>query len=292
VDFPENVATTALPPVPEGSAKKARWFASPISSLLSLVLGVLGLAWGFISYNLAEKKPDLVFAQQPVQTMVVRAGELSKLGVTYGGRVVTSDITAAQIAIWNAGRKPILANDILEPLVIRMHAGATILDSKIRFITRDVVGIQCENSAARPNEVDLRFRILEPDDGAIVQVIYEGHPGIDASMSGVLVGQNSIRKAQISGVDELKYSPSSGRRRAVTFSIGYVLGYGFLALMALGSLVGAIEMFRNVRRARIQRLTGLIGALFLVGLGTALVALIVHFARVDLDYSLGPPFYF
>ena len=91
---------------------------------------------------------------------MVRTGEVSRLSVTYNGKPVTSDITAAQIAIWNAGTKPIRADDVLEPIILKIGALTPILEAKVRYVTREVIAFRVGQVKSGVSELPVNFRIL------------------------------------------------------------------------------------------------------------------------------------
>ena len=63
---------------------------------------------------------------------MVRAGEASDLSISHNGKKISGNVSAAQMAIWNAGKRPIRENDILSPIVISTGGGAAVLEARIR----------------------------------------------------------------------------------------------------------------------------------------------------------------
>ena len=59
---------------------------------------------------------------------MVRAGEASDLSISHNGKKISGNVSAAQMAIWNAGKRPIRENDILSPIVISTGGGQPVLE--------------------------------------------------------------------------------------------------------------------------------------------------------------------
>lgn len=270
-----------------------RWFGGSIGGFISLAIGILGLAFGVVSYFAAISKPELSYCQQPVQTVMVRAGELSRLSVTYNGKPVMSDITATQIAIWNAGTKAIRSDDVLEPITLKIDAMTPILEAKVRYVTREVITFRVGQVESEVSELPVNFLILEPGDGAIVQLIYAGKPGVQIAMSGVLIGQKSIYKAKLlSTKKNEKYTPSSTVKRIAQLSGTLALGVFVLVILAAltlsASYYNLVKLKSSTTRKGIRRLTGSA----LLAIGVACLVLIVFLLLDAMSYSLGPPFNF
>jgi hypothetical protein len=283
----------AMPTASKAPLPKVRWYASPTVNVISVVIGLLGLVSGYVWFRFSEQKPDLAYAQQPVQATLFRAGELSRLSVTYNGKPVTADISAVQIAIWNSGSKAVRADDVLKPLRLTTEAGTYIFEAKVRYLARDVVDLQFASDESIPNELGLKFRIFEPGDGAIVQLTYSGKPGTDITLSGVLVGQKSIRKTKLLGVDPGKYTPSSFVGRVTAAGLGLLLG-PMLLFLGIGCIYGAFEIFRMSLRRKVRRVMSsdsvAVAALTVIGMGLMYAAW--SLVRDTTSHSLGPPFNF
>jgi hypothetical protein len=98
-----------------------RLLRNPVVSAIGLVATVLGLILAIYFYAQSTKRRDLVSYINPAQAVVVKTGESSNLHVFYGSHEVTSDVTAAQIAVWNQGNESIRPDNVLERVVIRTY---------------------------------------------------------------------------------------------------------------------------------------------------------------------------
>jgi hypothetical protein len=92
----------------------SRLFSNPIFGIAASLASVLGLILSIYFYVQSTRKRDLVYLVNPVQAVVVKTGEATNLHVLYGDRELKSDVTAAQIALWNQGNESIRPENILE----------------------------------------------------------------------------------------------------------------------------------------------------------------------------------
>ena len=159
-------------------------------SIVTLVSVVLSAYF----YRASQIKPMLTFGVLPLKTELQRPDYDKELGFVYQGKLVDSaSITAVQLAIWNTGTKSIRDTDVLEPFHLVMPDGAAILSVRVKKISRPICGFEFVN-----NQTDyvsgkclLKWRILEPDDGVVLQVIYAGSARHDPTLEGVVEGQKA-----------------------------------------------------------------------------------------------------
>src|SRR6266576_1904307 len=129
----------ADPPAPPVEQNPRRgilaWFAdNPFFGFIGFLVGVVSLLatvyFGFASL----KKRELSFFVNPVRTMIVRGGHSSDLHVLYKGKPVSTDVTAFQCALWNAGDESIKEPDhVLIPVVLKTSPKVPILEAKLHF---------------------------------------------------------------------------------------------------------------------------------------------------------------
>ena len=155
---------------------------------------LIGIVLSIYLYRASQIKPILTFGVLPLKTELQRPDYDKELGFVYQGKLVDSaSITAVQVAIWNTGTKSIRETDILEPFHLVMPDGAAILSVRVKKMSRPICGFEFVN-----NQTDyvsgkclLKWRILEPDDGVVLQVIYAGSARHDPTLEGVVEGQKA-----------------------------------------------------------------------------------------------------
>ena len=189
-----------LPVAKKEPAPLMRFFANPVVGLVGTLASVIGVLLAVYFYVQGTRFRELVYYVNPAQAIVVKTGEASRLRVLMGDRELKSDVTTAQIAIWNRGTESLKPGDLLAPLVIRTTPSVPILEATIRKKSRDVIGISLDEKHLEEGMVGVFWNILEEGDGGVVQIVYAGSPDtIAISVSGVIEGQHEIRRLQYSG---------------------------------------------------------------------------------------------
>lgn len=149
---------------------------------------------GFIDVITPAAKPGLTYHEYPLRTSLRSSkDQLSRITVFYDSVRIAQDATYAQIQIWNAGKKPIRSDDLLEITSIRFQGNPRIIESKLLRTTRDVCQIQLDTLSQREGVLKIKWRILEHRDAAIIQVLYEGNPKCKILVKSVIEGQRKIR---------------------------------------------------------------------------------------------------
>jgi hypothetical protein len=156
---------------PNSSTKGAvlQWLSRnpELAVLIGLVIGVAGLGATLVLGVLPLKARKLSFYVPEVRTTIVRAGRASDLHVIYKGQPVTSDVTALQVGIWNAGRESIKPENVLETVTLQTVPHVPILEAKIHYVRRNVSEIALDTSHLSDGSIGLTWRILEANDGAV-----------------------------------------------------------------------------------------------------------------------------
>src|SRR5882724_9834302 len=96
-----------------------QWFGHPLVGMIGWLCTVVSVPLAIWLYTASIHKPGLTYFVNPGKAAVIRASQASDFTVTYGGRVLTGDVTATQVAFWNAGDAPIHSTTVLKPLRIR-----------------------------------------------------------------------------------------------------------------------------------------------------------------------------
>jgi hypothetical protein len=107
-------------------------------------------------------------------------------------------VTSVTIGIWNAGRGAVKASNVLESLELKLPPNNRILSAKVLKQSRAIIQFQLATGA--PNALESRpqstlhmsFNVLEHNDSAIVQIIYEREPETDVIISGIFDGQPAV----------------------------------------------------------------------------------------------------
>jgi hypothetical protein len=178
-------------PVNEPAARHdlLRRFSNPWIGVLGSIFSVVGVGLAIYFYFGGARSRKLTYAVNPVKTIVVKAGEASTLRVLHGDQDIKGDVTAAQVAIWNDGTESIRPENVLSPISIVLRPSAPILEAKVRKVSRAVIGAAIDTSRLADGAVPVTWKILEHNDGAVIQLIFAGPTETDIAVDGTVEGQ-------------------------------------------------------------------------------------------------------
>jgi hypothetical protein len=178
---------------------KSVW-ASPWFGVAGVLIGLVGIVIAVVFYMGVQKERELVYTISPISTAVVSAGEASELEILHKGKQISGvDITAVQVAIWNAGKQSIRQDNILEDIVIFTEPTVQILEASVRVRSRDVTGFTLHDTpqSLEEGKVPISWQILEKNDGGSVQLIYAGSQKIKIGVKGTIEGLHGIKLVEI-----------------------------------------------------------------------------------------------
>lgn len=170
-------------------------------------------------------------------------------------------VTLSRIAVWNSGNQTLTGDQIVDgdPLLIVTSEGSEILEASILKSTRQVNEFSCARVTDVPNEAYCRFDYLDPQDGALIQIIHTGTDKVQ--VVGTLRGiRKRILVKSLSRKDEAKKPDPAAGSRFVGQVIGivvFLLGFGFLLVTLLstssdprgtkaGLLIGSVFMSMGI----------------------------------------------
>jgi hypothetical protein len=162
---------------------------------IGTIIGVLGFAFGVYAYVNCIPVRRLTFYADPASALIVKSGQTSNLVVSYEGKPVSTDVIAAQIVLWNAGKLPIKPEHIRDPIIIQTDPPRPILEPTIRASTPErqkIINAQIDRTDAPLGRIKLTWDLLEQDDGFQIQVIFAGSSDTRLVASGVIEGQKHI----------------------------------------------------------------------------------------------------
>jgi hypothetical protein len=115
------------------------------------------------------------------------------LHVLYKGQSVSTDVTALQVEIWNAGKESVRSEHILSPIALQTSPKVPILEVRLRHTSRPVCGISLDESQLASGKVGVAWKILEHNDGAVVQLIVAGPSNVTVVGQGSAEGDPAVR---------------------------------------------------------------------------------------------------
>ena len=157
-----------------------------IASIVAIPLAVVLWLWPTVP------KRQLTYAIQPVRTSLLQVNSKSDIAVTYKGKPIDGDLTAAQIMIANAGDLAIDETDMLSPLVL-VISNASYVETSLSVPARE--GTLFHTKAIDTNAVKLAWKTLERNDNPVFQVVYCGKRDAAIMLYGRIKGQDAITQA-------------------------------------------------------------------------------------------------
>jgi hypothetical protein len=164
-----------------------RWIAAG-----SLIIGIIGIVAAVFFHRRTEKKRIPTFMVNPSRRSLVEPelAKFAKFSLHFEGTEVGKrGITAIQVYFWNSGSLEILSSQVLKPYSISISDGR-ILSWSIIKTNRGVIQPQLVRADENFNSLDLSFAVLEPGDGAIFEIVYDGPPAAKVEIDGVCVGSH------------------------------------------------------------------------------------------------------
>ncbi|WP_258807641.1 hypothetical protein [Pseudidiomarina sp. CB1] len=170
-------------------------FSGYILSFISILVGVI-VSWHFYDKSQQYRNPIYAVDDYPRTVLDFNDGDrdLPLKVISNTGEPIHEDIYIATHYFWNAGQKPILDTDILEPFRIRFNPKeVTILDVSISKSSRPVVS--CEITQIDSSTFQVAYRIMENNDGCAIDYLYIGKRIPSVEVTGEIIG---VRKINLS----------------------------------------------------------------------------------------------
>jgi hypothetical protein len=208
---------------PKRSRPLVDWFAvNPRIGLIGTIASVISIPLAVLLFLASQKDRNIRYAVSASPTTIVKAGQSSDLRVQFKGKELTSDVSIMQIAVWNAGKESVKRENILsETLSLKLEPRTTILESRIKKTTRNLVGFRMDTSKGSAGILTLSWNILEGGDGALLEVIYTGSSE-QVVIEGAIEGKVPIRRVTFG--DRPGFISAATFAKLIAFSL--VIGFG------------------------------------------------------------------
>ncbi|MCW7467822.1 hypothetical protein [Leptospira levettii] len=139
-------------------------------------------------------------------------------------KFIQGDIYSSKVFFWNNGKESIKNENILQKLKIYPKGDSQILGVRILKESRLEITKFNINLNKISNEIYLSFRILEQNDGATIQIIYNGEESEKFLIKGII---ESVREINLSN----KYSETISLTLSILYTTGGLII--FLILFAI-----------------------------------------------------------
>lgn len=161
-----------------------------------IVIGVIGIVLGFITsyifYRIQKRRRELCWSIDSTSLIKGYSSLFEKLDIQYGGQKI-ENLTVSKIVFWNNGNETIDGKDIAIPpcIFLRDEANTKILDAKIIKSSTVGNGFEIHREPDNPILV-LQFEYLDPQQGAVIQVIHTGVSILPLILDGEVKGVKDI----------------------------------------------------------------------------------------------------
>lgn len=248
------------------------------------VWALITLAMTIVIYKLQVIEPELFMLFDPDNETRIATAE-PPISVYVGDKKIEGVVSSQVVKIWNRGRKAIEKDDVLVPVSIQLPDGAKVLHVRLLSSTRqDATGFEF-GSDALDSKIVLRWRILEINDGAAVQVIYTGKSKQLFVPAGSLRGQKEIKHGYaIAAIASGTARAGPSLYKQLHREFGY-FSVPLILLYVITSIAGLLLMFFFVRRPFFNTTLGRIAWYPMI----ILVASIGAYLAIYLGEILGPP---
>ncbi len=198
------------------------------------IMTIITIILAIYFYSETKTKRELKYYCHPLKATVVKAGQTSALEIICNNEKIESDVTAVQVAIWNNGKESIKRDDILETITLYTEPKTPIIDAVVRKRTRDVIDLSIDRSSFKEGFIPINWRILEHNDGGIIQVIFAGNPDVEVLAKGTIEEQGSIKRIRYSGKVR---SPKETMQYEIQSQRLLAFAYLFIGIFMIGSLI-------------------------------------------------------
>ena len=154
---------------------------------IGVIIGVTSLALSLMLYW--RSRISGILAVQSRNVSMMGGGDPifpPEVEVRYRRKPVQR-LTSCTVWIWNAGKKTLRKTDLTEQDPLRLHFSGTILNVRIRKVSRSVVQISANVPENETDKVAFGFEFLDPSDGVVLEVLHTGSDE-DPECFGTIIG--------------------------------------------------------------------------------------------------------
>jgi len=245
------------------------WLIKYCSELvIGLVYFVLSLIPAFILYFRAKKEKRPVYLVLNTNRIDLPPGSVpSKLTILYGNQE-QHRVTISDVALWNAGREPILRKDIVDANPVGITFSGTdmqVLDTRLLPMSSPcdfkhlALALKNEKDGGLSQFIPITFNHMNHNEGVIFQVVHNQDASVNIRITGGLVGVEKIERVTPDVLGDLDWTDLFVAPLFPLAGIGFGLGlaiHGYLVtpqvwaevIFGLCLLVASFFLARSVIR--------------------------------------------
>ncbi|MDB4869720.1 MAG: hypothetical protein JWL97_724 [Gemmatimonadales bacterium] len=154
---------------------------------IGTIIGVVGIVIATILAFSYRPRPRLAAQINTLDLVGPNAVLPDGIEFVFRGSTVPK-VTLSRIALWNIGNTTIRRDQIVgnDPLRIALGDNGSVLETSVLAFSRKANDVTCFTRAQTVGEVECTFDYLDPNDGALIQIIHTGTNSL--SVLGTLRG--------------------------------------------------------------------------------------------------------
>ena len=166
--------------------------------LVATAITLIGIYLSYFFYVESARSRQPIFLIEPNRTEILSSEQVNRAPIRVhklDGSEIHSNLYALRFYFWNRGKESIRKSNVLEPLrVTSSDSTIDIVEARVLARSRDLTKFQIIQDASPPiRSFLLEFEILDTDDGATCQIIYQGNSRSEFNLSGSIEGVQSIQ---------------------------------------------------------------------------------------------------
>lgn len=253
-----------------------RWITHPAVGLIGTVASIISIPLAFWFYVKTVPSRELAVVEPPIRSVFLNRDAPATLEVRLNGaQVQRKDVFAVQLAIWNRGNQSIRPENVLETVVFAPEEGTEVVDVTVLRKTRDVCGIAAETKPDHRG-AQVTWKILEPGDGAILQLVLAGDQKCRVAGQGTVEGGGRPHYVQV-GVRKSSDSVQLWSNTQDLMSL--FIAVAFFVFLGWGTV---ILLFKDLPKAmrqagwrRLRKVTGVLVLAMFTGAFSVVVGLYI-----------------
>jgi len=166
--------------------------------LVGTGIALLAIYLSYIFFVESIRSREPIFLIDPNRAEILSSERVSRAPIRVlkpDGSEIHSNLYVLRFYFWNRGNESIRRSNILEQLrVISTDSTIEIIEARVLAISRSLTKLQIIPDGSSPTKsFVLDFDILDTDDGATCQIIYQGTAQSDFTLSGAIEGVQSVQ---------------------------------------------------------------------------------------------------
>lgn len=202
------------------------------------IFATVAILLAIFFYWSGQKSPNLTMYEFERKTIIASPQDTSQLKLFYKNREVKEEVVATQLVIWNSGSASVKKDMILEQVELVINSeNLKIFEVKINETTRKIIGFNIDQRGIKEGIIPISWKILEPGDGVLIQVIHTKKEGAEFSIQGIIEEQGAIRNYEGTYLHRLiKLNPKPQGSKTEKYILFFsLLGLGVMTLFFASS---------------------------------------------------------